>query len=64
MAYWVNREFYPMPTDDSCVSPDIVHVDDDEMSTKAIMALSKLPVADAQQAVEAEISALSRNDKE
>ncbi len=64
LAYWVNREFYPMPTDDSCISPDIVHVDDDEMSTKAIMALSRQPVADAQMAVDAEISALSANEKE
>jgi subtilisin family serine protease len=64
LAYWVNREFYPNPTDDTCTSADIVRVDDDEMSTKAVLSLSKRSPAEDKEVVAAEIASLSANKDE
>ena len=59
MAYWVNRELYPTPLDDTCSSGDQVRIDDDEMSTRAVMALSVASKRDMQHPVEREIKALT-----
>ena len=37
MAYWVNREYYPQPLNETCSATDVVSIDDDEASTRAIM---------------------------
>src|SRR5687768_11181878 len=34
MTYWVNRELYPTPLDETCSSGDQTRIDDDEMSTR------------------------------
>lgn len=60
LAYWVDPEFYPMPTNDTCNDSDIVKVDDDQMSTKAVLALSR-PSADSDQAVASEINAIAED---
>ena len=59
MAYWVNRELYPTPLDESCSSGDQVRIDDDEMSTRAVMALSSANAKDIQHPIEREIKALT-----
>ena len=59
MAYWVNRELYPTPLDETCSSGDQVRIDDDEMSTRAVMALSAVSARDSQHPVEREIKALT-----
>jgi subtilisin family serine protease len=64
LAYWVNRSFYPTPTDDGCTSSDIVRIDDDEMSTKAVLTLAKQKPVSGKEAVDAEIKALTEDDGE
>lgn len=59
MAYWVNRELYPAPLDESCSSGDQVRIDDDEMSTRAVMALSAASAQEMKHPVEREIEALT-----
>ena len=59
MAYWVNRELYPTPLDETCSSGDQVRIDDDEMSTRAVLALSTARPRDSQHPVEREIKALT-----
>jgi len=59
LAYWVNREYYPTPEDATCHSPDRVRVDDDEITTSAIMALARGERGDEREAVALEIEALS-----
>jgi subtilisin family serine protease len=59
MAYWVNREYYPAPLDTTCASGDLVGVDDDQASTRAILALGETLPADEARAVDAEIQALA-----
>jgi len=54
LAYWVNRDYYPVPEDATCASPDHVRVDDDEISTRTIMAL-----AQQEGGAEAELKALN-----
>ena len=61
MAYWVNRELYPTPLDETCSSGDQVRIDDDEMSTRAVMALSAARARDSQHPVEREIKALTED---
>jgi subtilisin family serine protease/pimeloyl-ACP methyl ester carboxylesterase len=61
MAYWVNREYYPTPLDETCAGTDVVRIDDDEVSTRTIMALANRRPLDEGQAVEAEIDAMSDN---
>jgi hypothetical protein len=39
MAYWVNREYYPTPSKETCGSGDKIEGEDDEATTKSIMAL-------------------------
>lgn len=39
MAYWVNRECYPLLSNDTCNSGDTARIDDDEITTRSIMAL-------------------------
>jgi subtilisin family serine protease len=59
MAYWVNRELYPTPLDETCSSGDQVRIDDDEMSTRTVLALSTARARDSQHPVEREIKALT-----
>ena len=59
MAYWVNRDYYPVPSDDTCADGDLVQIDDDEISTKAIMALAAGKPTNEQQAIENEIKSLT-----
>src|SRR5688572_12759326 len=37
MAYWVNRDYYPIPTAGTCGSGDKVEGEDDQATTKSIM---------------------------
>ncbi len=55
MAYWVNRQYYPQPLNDTCASGDRTHIDDDEVSTRAIMALTAAGPTDERDAINAEI---------
>lgn len=59
MAYWVNRDYYPVPSNDTCAAGDLVQIDDDEVSTRAIMALAAGKPTDEQQAIENEIKSLT-----
>jgi pimeloyl-ACP methyl ester carboxylesterase len=59
LAYWVNREYYPTPKDGTCRSPDHVRVDDDEVTTRAIMALARGERGDEEEAIANEIEALA-----
>lgn len=59
MAYWVNRELYPTPLDDTCSSGDRVRIDDDEMSTRSVMALSAASAQEMKHPIEREIEALT-----
>jgi subtilisin family serine protease len=59
MAYWVNRDYYPRPSDGTCATGDLVRIDDDEVTTKAIMALAAMRPTDEQKAIENEIEALT-----
>jgi hypothetical protein len=59
MAYWVNREYYPVPEDVTCSAGDLVRIEDDEATTQAIMALAAGRPTDEQDAVDREIHALT-----
>ena len=59
MAYWVNREFYPTPLDETCAAGDVVNVDDDEASTQAIMALARGEPGSEERALDYELKALA-----
>lgn len=59
MAYWVNRDFYPVPSNDTCRSGDTIRVDDDEVSTRAIQALATVGDKDEQDALDAEIDSMA-----
>ncbi len=62
MAYWVNREYYPRPTDDTCAVGDHVSIDDDEVTTRSIAALAaKRPMSESE-VIEAEIESLTTNE--
>jgi subtilisin family serine protease len=61
MAYWVNRDYYPNPLNETCASGDLVDIDDDEASTRAIMALAAGQSGDEVLALANEISALSND---
>jgi subtilisin family serine protease len=64
LTYWVNRSYYPTSEDATCSTPDHVRVDDDEVSTHAIMALSRGDRGDEQTAIEHEIEALADGEPE
>lgn len=64
LAYWVDREFYPVPTRNTCTDFDVVQVDDDQMSTRAVLALSRQTPMSETEAVTAEIEAISENENE
>jgi subtilisin family serine protease len=61
MAYWVNREYYPRPSDGTCATGDLVRIDDDEVTTRTIMALAAMRPTDEQKAIENEIQALTND---
>lgn len=63
MAYWVNREYYPVPEEGTCTSGDLVQVDDDEMPTRSVLALAGEKSGDESRALEREIDALASNAK-
>jgi subtilisin family serine protease len=64
LAYWVNRDYYPVPQEATCASPDHVEVDDDEISTRVIMALTHGEAGTAAEfeAINAELDALAGDD--
>jgi len=59
MAYWVNREYYPNPLNESCASGDLTSIEDDEATTRVIMALARGERGSEGQAIASEIAALS-----
>jgi subtilisin family serine protease len=59
LAYWVNRQFYPTPSSETCASGDLVRIDDDEISTASIRALSGKAPFDERAALDSEIQALT-----
>jgi len=59
LVYWVNREYYPLPSDETCIAEDDVHIDDDEITTQSILALAQRAPADEDAAIKAEIDALT-----
>jgi len=59
LAYWVNREYYPTPADETCAQEDVVRIDDDEITTRSIMALATRTPTDEDEALDAEIDALA-----
>ena len=59
MAYWVNREYYPQPLNETCSATDVVSIDDDEASTRAIMAIAGGRKGDEELALANEIDALT-----
>lgn len=59
MAYWVNREYYPRPLNETCASGDLINIDDDEATTRAIIALARGERGNEEQAIASEIAALS-----
>ena len=63
LAYWVNRERYPTPSDDTCDKEDLVAIDDDEVSTQSIMALAHATPTDESDALQAEVSALTSDPR-
>ncbi|MBG0792349.1 S8 family serine peptidase [Methylocystis sp. H62] len=63
MAYWVNRDYYPRPLDESCATGDVVKIEDDEASTRAIMAVASGQKGDNQLTLSNEISALTSDAK-
>lgn len=62
MAYWVNRVHYPTPSADSCASGDIVKLDDGEVSTRTIMALTTNESMNQRDVLNAEIDALADDE--
>ncbi len=59
MAYWVNPDYYPVPLSDTCADKDDVRLDDDEVSTRAIIALATSDDGTEGLAIEREIGALA-----
>ncbi|MDX6750674.1 S8 family peptidase [Geminicoccaceae bacterium 1502E] len=64
LAYWVNRQYYPTPEKASCATPDTVRIDDDEISTRAVMALARGEPGDEGEAIALEIEALAGDGRE
>jgi subtilisin family serine protease len=64
MAYWVNRNYYPTPLNETCADGDTVNIDDDEISTQTVMALARGESGSESRALNYEIEALARNHKE
>jgi subtilisin family serine protease len=62
MAYWVNRDFYPVPSSDTCQSGDTIRVDDDDISTRAIMSLATAGPGDELDAIDAEIESMAETE--
>jgi len=62
MAYWVNRDYYPAPLSDTCQGSDTVAIDDDQVTTRAMMALAVGEDGAEPQAIEHEIEALAGNN--
>lgn len=63
MAYWVNRQYYPMPEAATCGDKDLVEVDDDEISTSSIMSLAASTAGEdaEREAVDREVQALAQS---
>jgi subtilisin family serine protease len=59
MAYWVNREYYPTALDETCAGADHVEIDDDEVTTRSILALARAGGGAERVAVEREIESLT-----
>ena len=59
LAYWVNREYYPAPSNETCAAGDVVTIEDDELTTQAITALAAGSPIDEGEAINREIESLS-----
>lgn len=59
MAYWVNRAYYPRPLDETCADADLVEVEDDEVTTRSILALGAGEDGGEANAIAHEIAALT-----
>jgi hypothetical protein len=59
----VNRDFYPEPLRATCASGDTVTLEDEEASTKAILAMTGEKGGD-EKALQSEIAVLAQNDKQ
>jgi len=59
MAYWVNRDYYPRPLDETCASGDLVRIEDDEASTRAIKAVAAGQRGEDELTLSNEINALT-----
>ncbi|WP_197979500.1 MULTISPECIES: S8 family peptidase [unclassified Sphingomonas] len=64
MVYWVNRDYYPIPLEETCGDADLVRVDDQEVSTRALVALATADAGTEPLAIEREIHALAEGDPE
>ena len=64
MCYWVNRDYYPVPTADGCAGSDIVEVDDAEISTRAVIALATGEDGSEARAIAGEIDALAQTPRQ
>ena len=61
MAYWVNRDYYPVPLGETCASGDVINIDDDEASTRAIMALAHGESGEETLAIAREIESMTND---
>lgn len=62
MAYWVNREYYPVPSNETCAHENTIKIDDDEVTPKSTIALASKKPTDEREPIESEIKALTRNE--
>ena len=59
MAYWVNKEYYPEPTDETCAAGDVVDTGD-RVATRSIMGIASASSAAVD--LDDEIAALAPGD--
>ena len=61
MAHWVNRDYYPRALVETCASGDFVRIEDDEATTRAIMAVAGGKSGTEELALSNEIKALTED---
>lgn len=64
MCYWVNRDYYPRPVAGNCGGSDVVEVDEEEVSTRAVVALATGEEGTETRAIAREIEALAETPEE
>lgn len=64
LAYWVDRRYYPRPQEGDCATPDRVQLDNDAVSTSAVMALARGEPGHEDEAIAQEIAALAGDRRE